>query len=787
MHADRSVINESIYIELVKVVNIISTQVDSYFGVARDYIELTRTLFAQYYAIPWTYKICNKLNVVLFTDKQVKLYPVLGDYNLAFQAHLSVYEQYQKMLQVYARFSGQQSIGLMYPVNDNKLIFQIDEHNVMIDNAVDLIFIGPQCEIYYEVLNMKSHRDISRLHDYIVRIIDSVRQQGHMSISEIFIASLTSYYYTYGYNRVIVEHYHCNSDMHDNRFHPYVYLETPVFRLFRSDNGYIVYSNRDDYDKKELLSLLNANPITHVVNEDIKVGKSTTRVDANQLLKELRSDIYKLNDVKIGSVIYTAMCQLDRTIHSEDNVYKMLLNYLRVYNYIHHQVMPSCHSFCLVGKAGIGKTEFVRKLTGTGGMDVYNYTYDRKTKQYYDGYIGQPIVVADDLGQTGDLEEWDAVFRFCRGGATMLPKSQAGSKDLIPALARELYITTNHIDQLYRLPLQKREAIGRRMDVLEFKIVEGEVMISHQVYDREADSYRQVQLLTVGEMLVFIQVCHRRTFEPYQYMPASINIALVLKKLAKLHPAIGLVAELYELATGSSIECYAGMVYVVYSAVSLAHKHRYITSLLAKHRLTKRDVRYLQCHESDTSVPMYQRAAITDTLYSESSVVSVRPDTVMLMDSGCYGFDMPEVVSHLKENLQFETGKFRIIDQFSARVPTEEQRETAALFGHEIVSLPPQTIERVVTKHRIINPTPIVSAVYSNKWFEHYLPLADTYVSTIDESEYKPFGHIQTVVNKQKFGQVMSTCRGLIKYGNNNAATRKRRLERIRQRARIIV
>jgi hypothetical protein len=306
-----------------------------------------------------------------------------------------------------------------------------------------------------------------------------------------------------GYHRIYYNYQ--GVDNTDTKYYPIMVHQVNGLRFYRSDNGYVVYKKKGVTSfKKTVQQFVKNHPYIAVKWLDLNV--TVKQCADEKILLDIRKDIQLLRSVDVyQKLVYIVGNPSTKAIYYE------ALNFLRLSHYMRTRERSNPRGYLFAGGSGLGKTYDITKIVSDQGIlqsNVYDVSYNPKTNVFYDGYVGQPIVRFDDLGHYKS-DEWLQLIRVINDAPYNLPMVMPNSKDSIPLLAEEVYITSNHLDKLLALDQSSRDAICRRLELFEYQ-ADGTVL--HKLYNLAESKYLLYQVLTREQLLAYFseEVANKR-------------------------------------------------------------------------------------------------------------------------------------------------------------------------------------------------------------------------------------------------------------------------------------
>jgi hypothetical protein len=563
-------------------------------------------------------------------------------------------------------------------------------------------------------------------------------------------------------------------------FQPIQVRELCNIRVFRAHDGYLAFVREGEvYDKQRLISYMNSSPFNHVKWVDFIVDHSE-RCNIDQLLELLQKEPGKLET----EVIYNQLVYALANCEFQSNKYYSILNYLKLAHFYRTGERASCKAYIFSGSPGVGKSYDVMKIAGVK-KNVYYYSYDHKTKQYFDGYKGQSVMVIDDLGHHTQ-DEWLILLKLITDAPYKLPMARAEIKDMIPSLIEEIYITTNCIDKLLKLDVVTRDAICRRCEVFKYT----DDGIEHQLYNKPSGCYTSIQILTRDTMYdYFKQYVHCYRQEPHLASDSTsavwaglhfavdilVGIRVEFKILRQfLNVLMGVDKFRQHLPSFIS----TGITTIV-SLCKRKANELIISQLVECDHLGKKQYRKLdnEIHNTDCS------GVARETILKAESLLAYslrHPETHTI--EHIYGQDVQPW--DLKDNIRHHV---TVVEEPEKILPTHIWTQQEINAYPELATFPTQGIvipQRTVTKHQysLQGLSEQQKCIYEeNKMVDNYAPLNRGLYTIKDESCWRPNTPYSVEIKRKKVNEVIGEIFG--KKGISQ--TSKRRDERKRQKQRL--
>lgn len=241
-------------------------------------------------------------------------------------------------------------------------------------------------------------------------------------------------------------HYWCSNDVEYTGLDINPVYTTAKVKIYTSQSGYKIFVSQDA-KLLEVDQWVKDHPI--VINHVLPTVDVVGVQCKDDILNGIKNDMNKLSDpIVLQQLAY---------LYSLGNV--QVIPYLRQSLYILHNYRPTCKGIIIEGDPGLGKSyDLTRSL-----KDVYWLPYDHKTKNYFDGYVGQENIVIDDIGHYSE-DEWKIVIRLINDVPWHLPMARVDRKDLISNVSGNLFLTTNNMKSLMSMARETRDAICRRCE-----------------------------------------------------------------------------------------------------------------------------------------------------------------------------------------------------------------------------------------------------------------------------------------------------------------------------------
>jgi len=569
-----------------------------------------------------------------------------------------------------------------------------------------------------------------------------------------------------GYELVRIDHIH-SSSIYDLRFIPCVVRQIGECRIYRAVDGYVFYNRIGaPLDIKSCQRFMDNHPFNHArwVNFDV----TACTPDEGAVIAEIRVN----PDLLSEELTYQRLLGYIQTLDYQTNKYYVALNYLRLCHYQLYRERANCKAFIFSGPPGVGKSYEMSQVTGSKD-NVYHYSYDHKTKQYFDGYYGQSVMTIDDIGHYSS-DEWKILLKLVTDVPYKLPMA-FGMKDRVPSLLEEVYLTTNHLGTLLKLPRVYRDAICRRAEVFEFM---GDTIV-HKLYSMETGTYVNIHVFTKESFRSYFsdfvksqrQELRLEKNEGVHLLWKGIELMKDFcevffperKALQKLRLNITkagvIVAELQQMVS---------LMVGVKRAIDVAKVMR----IFAKAIWTRSDIRYLEYekkHADLTKLPQHVKDLFSEGY--EASVVGMMHGAPVARK--CMGLDITPLMDDIKS--------------FSSKVEVKSLNPTDALeFARTIgvdLSIREPVAERIFIKLPVNER---LSPLYDcGRWvMGRIYPSAPHLFSLKNESEYRPTTHFTKVYHR---AQVHRVLQGILSNTSESVKKRtvKRREERKRAKARL--
>lgn len=576
----------------------------------------------------------------------------------------------------------------------------------------------------------------------------------------------------------VLQHMHY-SKMSAYDFTPIMVREMCNIRIFRSHDGYKAFVKEgEDYDVKRIITYMNNSPFNHIKWVDFKLTKSS-QCNVEQLLSKISDNMKELEKTSIYEQLVYAL-----SVSSfQSNEYYAILNYLKLAHFFSTGERATCKAYIFSGKPGIGKTYDIMRIAGNK-KNVYYYSYDHKTKQYFDGYKGQSVMVIDDLGHH-TKDEWLILLKLITDAPYTLPMARAELKDFLPSLIEEIYISTNCIDKLLSLDVTTRDAICRRCEVFSYD----EEGVNHQLYNRPSGCFTSIQRMSREDVKCYFEEyvhCYRQ--EPRIVTRDSMvwkGLSFLMDVAVCIKPELGFIRRLLHLSLNvetlsSALPEIVG--YGIRGVVFLCKRKarlQVVDSLIEKERLTKKQRRQLlnELHNTDTTLIPSEKVLIAEAM-CKNNILSqdlsqvYEPSSMLLCGRNVVTPDLTPYVQAVTRKCVIEIPE--ITDYYT---PLQRQMypEIDWCTPEGLFYRPP--VRKEITKKGYVlrNLTPELKKWYKEDEFtERYAPLSDTILSRRDESEYKPWFPISEKVRYSVVNQILQQP------DVSNKKTNKRKMERFR-------
>lgn len=748
-----------------------------------------------------------------FTDLVMKHEPRLDQQQIL--CHLEInklaYERLERM-KSWKQFIGQSVCGRVGPI---EAMIQLDEFNWALKVFGETVYVGIDCGKN----KLMDHRH--ELSSYLVRLdlMEQQRKELENQISEelrdvhdqlvVVMRRLRNYILvrmSLGEGDfLILDHIHYSKrscyDMVPIEVH-----RIGNVRVFRSFDGYVMFAT-GAYIEGDLLKYMDTHPFNHLrwVEFDMSRGMA---VDVDELLSQLMANIDLCHRDSIYRQLTTALGEVEY----RSNVYYRLLNYLKLAHYYQRLERPSCRVFLFSGEPGVGKSYDVQHIAGVKS-NVYYYCYDHKTKQFFDGYKGQSVMVIDDLGHHSS-DEWLILLKLVTDIPYMLPMAGEKLKDRIPSLIEEIYITTNCLNKLMKLDKTTRDAICRRIELVNYR---SNKIVEMGMYSRVEARFVPYTTMTRAELYTYFgRYVHSMRQEPRvcvtQYNKIWKKASQIIDVIVDVCPELRAIKMVNDLVRDS----------VDFSIKSVPQKVHQITSVIVE--LTKRSIditRLIRILMKPSHNHRDARYAVNELARGNLSELSTdQIDGLRFLAKGgrngvdtmqAEGGSFPNHDELLKEYTD-ESERNRNLQPELRSVVAKQAYQAASKYyiplnnplcydvtRHEAVRpiftcgrwLPVQDLKpftESIGKDTFVLrnlPDKLKKLYRENQPFSMFAPLSYDIGSVVDESDYKPYSVPWFRVNYSKLNTIIH------EFGDSpsSGATRtgKRREERKRAHARSIL
>lgn len=723
-------------------------------------------------------------------EKMVVLQKELKQLEIELQYRIQYNLRVNKM-STWDQFVGMKYMGLMGPIS---YYYPLGASHYYVKVSDSVVIVGEEAQDYYQRL----HRGFSSVMDNIplcMAYLDMLKAEHadivSMDVDGVYrevlesLKSVLDRIINYimrklameGLEFIQLKHMHYTKT-NGQKFIPIEIKRINDIRIYRSDDGYVAYKPvGSDCDERLLKQFCDNNPLNHLSWVKFDVSEAT-ECDVELLLGEIEVS----HRVLRRKTVYRKLVYALSSVEYKSDEYYQILNYLKLSHWYCYRERPSCRAYILSGPPGTGKSYDVKEITGTLS-NVYFYSYDVKTKQYFDGYQGQPIMVVDDIGHHKP-EEWLLLLKFITDIPYSLPMAQAQLKDSIPSTVEEIYLTTNCIDKLLALDKGTRDAICRRVDVLDYTHLHEAGKVQWQRYERQIGSFVTYYTSTREEMrsMFELHVASRRQL-PYLENKQSKSwkyCDLVMQYLPLIRTEFTLISEFYNL-----LRCLMKVSVISKPLQAVEYAMCEFTKRLPKMvklqeavlKLTRKNVKYIK-HEFKVA----DMTVLPPKLYDE--VKAVAEGHVLSYEfSGKNG----NIEKYGKCIACPDLSQYVHSEEYSVHVPRSvipvpKFESNELLLFPELSTLTEQVVpefNRVKTRHWFQDlPEPWSNLYKQGKQnaTSTFAPLNREFIRVYDESEYKPNLPYKTVLNHKKCSEFFQ--------GGKRAKTLKRRMERVRQKAR---
>jgi hypothetical protein len=540
-------------------------------------------------------------------DRVGQLDELLKGINRDISIHGFVMDRIDRMKD-WLQFSGEEFIGRMGPIT---MSAELEPGTWLLRVYNENTFVGRRCKVYADCFSNGSsdyqlylnYMGALELESQVLHGLVDDKQAEVLVQLDMVMQRIKTYLLKRlslsGYRPIsddrVKDHVHY-SKMGPYRIIPFVIHEIDGVKIFRSTDGYVMFvkEERSEVPVDLLLGFMNENPFNHLRWVNYKVKQSVLYPD--NLLSLISKDIELLYLEKTYQQLvgYLGQCEYQST-----NYYRAL-NYLKLSHYYVYHERPSCRAFLLSGEPGIGKSYDVNKIVGNKA-NVYYYSYDHKTKQYFDGYRGQPIMVIDDIGHYSS-DEWLILLKLISDIPFTLPMAVADVKDKIPSLIEEIYITTNCLSGLLALDSISRDAICRRIELIQY--VNGNVELGY--YSRKRGKFVNYTRMTRGDLYDYFndyvgmyrqepRMINKWNCKLWQGVDMFVEILSSLRpefKILKLYNTIGRWLSGHEVLSEQVI--ISSLAVVAMDVLPRVLNVQRMRMVLSKDALSSRDVKYVK-------------------------------------------------------------------------------------------------------------------------------------------------------------------------------------------------
>lgn len=540
--------------------------------------------------------------------------------------------------------------------------------------------------------------------------------------------------------------------------------QTENWSLYRGRDGYLAYGVMD----QELIDTIKNMPLQHLNQFQYKTESMSC--DTDQLLAQIRQDILLCESEEIYRKLLFSIQ------HTTGAQRLLSMNYLRLSHYMIYRERASTRAFVVSGEPGVGKTHFVKTLVGVN-QDVYYYRADPKAKKFWDGYIGQDVVVIDDLGHYSS-DEWRMLIHFVSDTPVFLPMVNPHLIDRVPFVSSTIIITTNCLQKLFDLETVTRHAICRRIEFIEFGMeinyrlfhaTRGLVNVCKFTRD-ELQLWMRTYVIPKYEFdanvngvvyMVYRGLHYLQEIPYYKYVMFFIDTLVQCVSLAvssKLFKTMERTTRLGRFFVPRAIK-------MIYYGASLAEQSRI-------RRLCNRSLIFdiLSGHGQ------YDRGLLDKTLVSESSIISCQPGQDITHKT-VYGIDTTSLINDLDEIRQHVQTKevVRKVPDSIVQCTTNDEFGGLIQRDHHLPGY--EYTERYIKVPSGYKLSPLYDC---DKWIKGtYLPVSPLLVDKIDQSEWRPFLPYSIQIRKTK---VVNLLQQLINGSKSHRHTCKRKEERRRRK-----
>lgn len=553
---------------------------------------------------------------------------------------------------------------------------------------------------------------------------------------------------------------------------PIIIHQTPDFILLRSGNGYQAYG----IDDGSLLKTIEDMP--YQKNNKITYDTTYEVCDKEDFLRAVAKDLTILGDKSsYHKLMYCLKCHYE---------VKKVKSYLNISHFLNFEERPATRCVVLSGKSGKGKSHVVSEYCR--GKSVYYYRHDPTTKNFFSGYIGQDVVVIDDIAHYSK-EEWLIIMQLISTTPVYLPMADMRYIGMIPFVSSTILITTNCLEKIQQFALETRHALGRRMEIIEY-----DNSCSYNLYKR-----------SIGR---FVRICRfdRRNIQDFltRYDQERIRVVGQLDMGNLLEtgmrignllfctgiPYLGLVGRLF-----SEIRKY---VHVTYGCVTqimgglvdcgVEYDHNWIPRHLRK-MVDKLDATMKKLvREKIRLCYTYHNGPRCDNQKAEDLVFAAAEGNILSND-----------VVYGNTDLEWGGKLYKAPDLKPYAIPVrqvitcEKQARNEQLTDYEMQSLPdmyeifpdkcikkPYQLFNIERKGYVLRnlPSELKQWYKEEEFFEEFAPLNDTLVTVVDEREWKPNFNVTTHIKRSKINELLQATQRVSK-------TLKRRMQRKTQRAKL--